>query len=118
MVGALNTDNAERVGEEDITVINNLQLLFAVGYRSEGEGALAVVKTIEGSIEEGTWTNTGTDQLLWIGDERTYATFTPSDDSGNPPTLTAPTGVNASDGEFADRTHVTWENTDSHNFLR
>jgi hypothetical protein len=107
VVNALNGASAQRVGEEPITVNNKLQLLFAIAYSSTGNDALAVANTYEGGLTDGAWLNTGADQLLWIGDERTYATFTMTG-PGEPSVPTAPTGVMASDGEFADKVNVTW----------
>ena len=86
VVDELNAENAQRVGEEGIPE-NGLQLAFAIGYSSTGNDLLAVANTFEGSIVDGNWANTGSDQLLWIGDERTYATFTLAGPAPDPVTI-------------------------------
>ena len=76
VVAALNPAGALRVGEEVIDTLNPLQEFFNVGYGSTGNGALAAVDIVQAGIDVGTWANLGAANLLYNGDERTYATFT------------------------------------------
>jgi hypothetical protein len=74
VIAALNAENARIVGE-DTQLDNIFSESFKVGWNSTGTTSLASVDVFQGFYALDTWTNDGSAELLYSGDERTYATF-------------------------------------------